>query len=327
MSANQLSQSKGASVRVIGEGEEIDLTTITTLKDTMKIVSKFITTYNPQVVNTPFQGTDLKITQDGKYLVFGSTDGRIARFNRTTQALDLDAYGDDEAIWTIAFSPDDTYFYIAGEGNNIKKFKLENFEPAGILSDHKSPVLMILVLPNNSGLISASKDKTVRFWDFGHKNHSTTIVTHSGEVQAIDLTNDGQYLMTGSSDKSAFVLKNEGGNWVLISTINDESEIFAVKISNKLEFVVTGNHVGTIIVWKFGTWEQMKVFQDSDKIWCIEISNNEDFMVTGGMSHNIIIWDMVEDRERIIMTGHTMPIKSLVILNNQEEIISLSNDS
>lgn len=328
ISSQQLSKSKGASFRLIGEGEDIDLNSITTLKDTMGLVSKFVTNYNPQVFNTPFQGTDLKITMDGKFLVFGSMDGRIARFNRETQALDMDAYGDEHAILTIAFTPDDQYFFIAGEGKSIRKFSLDRFELVESFKGHSGAVLMILVMPDNSGLISAGADKTVRYWSFANsKKSSSTIVTHQDEVQSIDLTPDGQYLMTGSTDQNAFLFKNEGGNWVLQTTLVDESAIFVVKISNNLSFLVTGNQIGTIVVWEFGTWQQIRRFQDSDTIWCIEISLNEEFIVSGGMSHNIIIWDLVKDRESIVMTGHTMQIKSLVILKNQQEIISLSNDS
>lgn len=325
--SQQQSKSKSVEVRLLQESEDINMDSVTNIRDSMKLISKFIKTYNPVVIPTPFQGTDMKMTSDGKYLVFGSMDGRLARLNVLTQTIDLDVAVDKNAILTLDFSPDNEFVYTSGQNDIIKKYSMKGFDYQTSFKGHTGDVFMIIALPDATGLISASQDKTVKFWDFYQKNQYKDLVKHDDEVQAIDLSSDSNYLMTGSTDLKAHILHRTGKGWDHLTTITDASPIFSVKISNKLNFVVTGNQVGTITSWKFHSWEPLKSFQDLNNIWCIEISENDEFIITGGLSNNINLWDMAKDREKITMKGHTKQIKSLVLTSDQKNIISLSNDS
>ena len=96
-------------------------------------------------------------------------------------------------------------------------------------------------------MYSASADSTVKMWDLAGRNKFTNIIKHSKSCAALDLSSDGNYLMSGSLDGSAYILNFEGKNYKEIGHIVTDSEIWAVKISPKLEFVVTGDDSGVII--------------------------------------------------------------------------------
>jgi centriolar protein POC1 len=49
---------------------------------------------------------------------------------------------------------------------------------------------------------SGSKDKTVRLWLPTVEAKSTVIKAHGGAVRTIGFSHDGQFLLTGSDDKT-----------------------------------------------------------------------------------------------------------------------------
>lgn len=330
---NAESQSKSKIRPILEEDQIIDLASMKTFKDRMKTVSSFIASYNPEAISTPFKGTDLKLTKDEKTVIFGSKDGRLAKLNMETKDIVLDTHIDDKAIWTIELSKDESLVYVGGQHQTIKCFNFHTFELAGKFSGHKSDVYLIIISSDNKSMYSCSEDGTVKLWDLSTKDTKDSkakhrdIARHNKAVQAIDLTPDGRYLMTGSIDMSACILTKESGDWAVTSTLINDSPIMAVKISENLRYVVTGDDDGKVIAWDFNEQTKLKVFKDTSSIWCIDVAEDGNFIVTGGKSANIMMWDMAKERRCIELKGHKQMIKSAVITADQKNVVSLSNDS
>jgi WD40 repeat protein len=312
---------------VLGEEEEIILSNMKTLKEPMKLLSRYLVSHNPESVSTPFRGTDFKISKDEKFLLFGSRDGRMAKMNLETKIIEEDVNIDESAIWTLEITNDQKYVLTGGHNSVIKKFDVNTFELVSKYIGHTGEVFMILLSNDDRFMYSASGDNTVKMWDLTMPNHFVDIIRHNKEAQAIDLSKDGNFLMSGSLDGQAYILELNGTEYKTVGTITIDQKIFAVKIAPQLSYVITGDHIGNLIAWKFGTWEVLRTFNDSERVWCIDISLDEKFIVTGGSSTNICLWDMVKERKKIELKGHTLSIKTTIITADQKSIISLSSDS
>ena len=143
----------------------------------------------------------------------------------------------------------------------------------------------------------------------------------------MDLSINGQYLITGGADGCAYIIEIKNGRYEKIGTLKVELGIYAVKISQENNFVVTGDRGGTIIAWSLGEWKPLRTFCDNQKILSIDITKNEELIITGGESCNVVLWDMVKNRDRVELKGHTKPIKVVEILDDQTNFISLGLDS
>lgn len=329
---NALSVSKSSNNRPpLGENEEINLDSISTLKQQIQIVSKFITSFDPVTIPTPFLGADFKLSKQEDTLFFGSNDGRIAKLNLKTNTIDLDRNIDDSAIWTVNLSVDQRTIFIAGENPIVKAYDIASFELVARFHGHNSVVFQNLISPRGQYMYTASADCTVKEWDLtnceGRKDIKDfkDIVRHKQPVRWIDLSTDGEILVSGGSDGKAFIVNTF--TYEVIGELTTDTEIFAVRISEKKNFVVTGDVFGSIIVWKFGTWEVFKRFKDSGKINCIDIAESEEYLATGGESNNIVLWDLVQDRKRIELKGHMDAVKIIQICFGQTSIVSLGMDS
>jgi WD40 repeat protein len=323
---NISSQSKSTVRPVLREDEEIVLSSLTTLKEPVKLVSKFITAYNPVVMQTPFKGTDLKITKDGTTALFASTNGRLAKANLTTQTMELDQPIYQNAIFTLDLSKDEQFVFVGGANPTIRKFDLKTFIQVQKFPGHTGEVYQLLISPDSSTMFSCGQDKTVKVWDLKGTKIGVDVFTHRAAVQSIDLVYDQGYLMTGSLDQTASILRVNQGKWTVEHTIEVDDTIYSVKISPKLSYVAVGCENGTLKTWTFGNWEPLREFHDSGKVWVIDIAQNEEFIVSGGMSKNVVIWDMVKEREQIELKGHNGWIKGVNISSDQTKIISLSSD-
>ena len=66
---------------------------------------------------------------------------------------------------------------------------------------HKGPVYDVKVAPAGNMIASCSADNTIRIWNNTVEGHSQVIKSHSGPVRSVDLSFNGQLLLSGSDDK------------------------------------------------------------------------------------------------------------------------------
>ncbi|MFN6566413.1 WD40 repeat domain-containing protein [Dendronalium sp. ChiSLP03b] len=106
----------------------------------------------------------LTFSPDGQYLASGSWDKTIKVWNWQTGELFQNLEGHAGRVVSVNFSRDGKYLVSGGLDNKVKVWDLQSGKLLHTLSNHSDWVLGVAT--NSDKIVSASKDKTVKVWNF-----------------------------------------------------------------------------------------------------------------------------------------------------------------
>jgi len=129
------------------------------------------------------------------------------------------------------------------------------------LRGHDSPVRAVAISPDGHWLVTAGiYDHTARLWDLSAKDPAANPVVlrghegrgvHEGRVDAVAISPDGRWLVTGSEDKTARVwdlrAKDPAASAIVLR--GHENRVTAVAISPDNRRLVTGSEDKTARLW------------------------------------------------------------------------------
>ena len=299
------------------------------MKDDFTKATTYVRELKPVMIDTPFQGSSLVMTQDERYFVFGSREGRIAVADRETKQVILDRDLKQGSIWTLTLIENDKYILSAGASGVIKKFLFKDLSDVDEYRGHTDEINFIQVSADEKFMYTGSDDRSVREWDLQASpdtERSKLLYSHGRIVYAIDLSLDGTTIVSGSGDSTVKVYSLDSRT-ELATLKGHRSTVWAVKISSMKNVVVSGDQIGELFVWRYGTWEiEKKLFGHTDRIRYMDMARDESFVVTAGLDHTIKIWDMTKPRKEITLKGHVGWVKFAIIGKNQNQIYSISDD-
>ena len=139
------------------------------------------------------------------------------------------------------------------------------------------------------GIISASDDQSLIFWDKEYKQKST----HEGEsryTKLIELSSGGIAATTGYPDNSVEIL---GNNLELLSTLRGHTH-YVYDICNMGERnVITGSLDKTVRMWDIRSGECSQILKGhTGDVNCVHLHSKSGYLITGSDDQRVRIWDI-----------------------------------
>jgi WD40 repeat protein len=196
--------------------------------------------------------------------------------------------------------------------------KLQVVPQLRCLSGHQDDVLSLAFLPESKTLISASQDKTIKFWNAQTGHLKRTVAAHSGGVQSVASSPDGKALASAGYDGLVKMWNTKTGAQlrVLEGTISTNTgNVTAVAWSpdGKLLAVSGGRRV---VVWDVATGERKRVFEIKGMLSpfgdYIAWTSNRRLATAGDEMSTVRFWD-VESGERDQELKHRGHIHSMAL--------------
>jgi len=103
---------------------------------------------------------------------------------------------------------------ISTSGVSIRIFDTATWQQIAILEGHRSNVFSLSLFQNDRLLASASGDRTARLWNLDTNLQVGPSLQHERLVRSAAISADGKQLVTGCSDKNAYV-------WDIHTTLKD----------------------------------------------------------------------------------------------------------
>jgi WD40 repeat protein len=126
-----------------------------------------------------------------------------------------------------------------------------------IQKGHELGVLSVAISPDSNFVVTGSKDKAVKLWEYNTGREVRTFAGHENWVTSVDFSSDGRLAISGSYDKSVRIWNVESGKEMF--ALLSEDFITDVAFDPLLRFFVTAGYN------RYGTPDSATVFDLKSK--------------------------------------------------------------
>jgi WD40 repeat protein len=207
------------------------------------------------------------------------------------------------AIHCVAFSPDGASCATGGDDNEIKVWDTATGALRYQIPGHRSIVTALQFTPD-SGLVSVSRDNTVRLWKLGSQGAETvrTIRRRSSDVGQLGISPDGKHVLDEQGREMRILsLANEVTEAFLQSPPSSTFRTFAMfSPDGRLVLTTTGGE-GVLQLWKVGEARSYELRQMiptlRSEATCAAFAPNGSFVVAGIKDRKVYLWPMPTAKE------------------------------
>lgn len=177
----------------------------------------------------------------------------------------------------------------------------------------------------NEQIVTCGDDMFVRLWDSAG-NPIRSMAGHIQAVSCVKFTPDGNYIISGSKDKTIRIWETASGNHV--RTLNGHtSEIKQIDVSDDGLQVVTGSFDETIRVWDFATGTQTHMFKKdgAGRVFSVDFAPGTNRYIAAGTSNgDVQVWDMLFATD---ITVKELEVKTHVFPNPCTDVLNINGSS
>ncbi|KAI1490605.1 WD domain-containing protein [Biscogniauxia mediterranea] len=185
----------------------------------------------------------LKFSPDAKYLAVSLLDSTVKVFFVDSLKLYLNLYGHKLPVLDMDISYDSKLIITCSADKTIRIWGLDFGDCHKALLAHQDSILKVAFVPNNHEgnghhFFSASKDRTVKYWDGDKFEQIQRLDGHHGEIWALAISHRSEpaFLVSASHDKSIRVW-NETDEQIFLEEEREKEieELYESTLTKSLE--------------------------------------------------------------------------------------------
>ena len=209
--------------------------------------------------------------------------------NLITQAfLKIDTGGHTGSVGDILVTCDQRYLVTAGQDKTVRVWETRTGKEVrkilGQIEPNKGSIYAIALSADDQTMAVSGDfaNYEIRLYDFPTGKLKQILQSHSDSITDLSFSEDGRYLVSGSTDYTLKVWKKEGSNFALSKTFSDHSNrITGVRIFNKENeiHIVSASYDGTVRLYSLrdGLYKTFKT-----KVSKTELALNKQFIAVLG---------------------------------------------
>ena len=276
----------------------------------------------------PANIVDLLFSPDGKTIVSVTGDGGVCILDRITgEPQKTFAVPITDSVYGLAFSPDGKIVAIGSRDGNIYLSDLNTGTLKQKLTGHSEDVQRVVFSPDGKTLASSSYlDETVRVWDVHTGEHRRTLTEHTGDIEGLAFSPDGKTLASsGSGDGTIRFWDVRTGDQKHAVT-GHADYVYSVAFNPNGKFFASGYADGSIRFWDAETGRHLKTFKKGYEASGLVFSEDgKTLAYADGL--DIRLQDTGTGEEKMLLTGHTWGMHSVVLSPNGNTLASGSEDT
>lgn len=142
------------------------------------------------------------LSSDNKYIACSLLDSTVKVFFVDSLKFYLNLYGHKLPVLAMDISSDSNIIVTCSADKNIKLWGLDFGDCRKSMFGHADSVMSVKFVPGSHNFFSAGKDRLVKYWDGDKFDCIQRLVGHVGEVWALCVSSSGDFVVSGSHDKS-----------------------------------------------------------------------------------------------------------------------------
>jgi DNA-binding beta-propeller fold protein YncE len=190
---------------------------------------------------------------------------------------------------SVTFSKDSKYVIAGGKDARVTIWDAQSGTLLRSNRGHKGDITDVAIRDDNV-IASASKDKTIRLWEF-NGNFIREFIGHKREVMAIDFSNDGTRIASGSADGTVKEWDVATGKEIRSIKAHD-GWVRTVAYNHNSTLIASGGDDGKIQIWNRSTGElQNSIIAHSKWLENLSFSPDGRYIASGGHDNYLIVVD------------------------------------
>jgi WD40 repeat protein len=236
-------------------------------------------------------------------------------------------------ITATATTPDGKVL-VAGSGGDVWVWDLERGEHLRTMEGHVGRVGALAVTPDGKRVVSGeswpprrrgawkNRAAAVKVWEVESGECLWTLEGHEDDVDAVVVTPDGKWAVTGSEDHTGRVWDLERGACACVLE-GHLSRIWAVAVTPDGGRAVTGSDDGTVKVWDLW-WRQGSDARErrAGGVLAVAITPEGRRAVTAGWDETVKVWDLGRGRSLLTLEGHRGEVNGVAAMPDGRRVIS-----
>ncbi|KAK1229314.1 hypothetical protein PQX77_007632 [Marasmius sp. AFHP31] len=205
-------------------------------------------------------------SSDGRLLASGSCDRTVRVWDMIDGSsktfIDSVTHSDIQAgITSVKFSSDGRYVAAGYMDCCVRIWEVATGQLIERARGHQGIVNSLAFTPDASGLVSASFDKTLKYWDVSSRNRlngspcTMNFVGHKDHVFCVAVSRDGEYIASGSKDCGVRIWDPRNATTQCLLHGHKDS-VFAVDFSPSGDVLATVGGDWEVRIWSYAlkTW-------------------------------------------------------------------------
>ncbi|XP_028391086.1 TAF5-like RNA polymerase II p300/CBP-associated factor-associated factor 65 kDa subunit 5L [Dendronephthya gigantea] len=289
--------------------KKTDLTVPTELLDAIKAMKdeppNLPTVVLHNITNCTQGVTSAVISNDGQLMCAGFEDSAVRLWSLTPKKLVVNQENFREMSQVnlgIGVTDDD-------DDNSKASISSETLT----LRAHTGPVYSVCFSQDNSFMLSASEDTTVRLWTMNSYTNRVSYIGHNYPVWHVDLSNLDVYFVSTSMDQTAR-LWNLEYNYPLRIFAGHTASVDTAKFHPNCTYIATASSDQTCRLWDVHSGSFVRLFSGhKGAIFSLMFSSDGKHLLGAGEDRVIHVWDISTGKRVRELTSHSHTLYSLAV--------------
>ena len=239
----------------------------------------------------------------------------------------MTVYLDDE-LRLAKFSPDGRHLAAAGE-EAIHLLDADTGDVNHRISGHDARVISVAFSPDSQTLITASLDRTAKFWNVAAGASRGATLRHDRDLRWAQFTPDGTAVVTAPNANSETTVDvwavPDGPRTMRLRGAT--GTILRLAFSPNGEFLASAEwDGGGVHVWDFHTGELLWAQRHSSHAVCVEFSPDGQTLATGGWDNVVRLWSVDNGQQIRSIRPSSAPVETVLWWPSGRWLISGTRD-
>jgi len=274
----------------------------------------------------------VRFSPDGAFIASCSYDGTVKIWDAKSATEITSLCGHKGSVNSISFNTRGDKLASVGDDTTIRIWNPLTATEVATLIGHSQPVHAATFSTNNQ-IATGSTDKTMKIWDVGikpvenadpyaseqpsTKKISEEIRGHNATINHLALSNNGNYLLTVSDDKTGAIWNIERNVRMRTIQLDNNATFKCCQWSKDAKLFVTASDDGAVNVWDTRTGKiERKATTHAGPATSVSLNSNGFTLVSGGWDNVCQTSDLRKVGVASVYRGHSDWILSTATIPN-----------
>lgn len=257
-----------------------------------------------------------RFSRDSRLLVAAGGSGKVLTWQLPENRLlhEIEVTGGVNTVGSVAISNDSTILAAGLIHRGIVICSIAQGRVIGEIGGHSEAVSGLSFSPDDAHLLSASWDRSIRYWrpsDFSTSTGGVVLAGHATHVLGIAFSPDGSTLVSAARDATMRLWDPDTAEQITTFS-KGKSALNAVDMAPDGRRLVTGSADGAVDIWDTSTGEVLLTLGGSERgVAAVAFSPQGDRVAAGANDGTVRVWNAISGTQELLLAGAKARVNSV----------------